>query len=643
MENAGQQERIIQRRDFPHRLGKCLPESIRKEERLTHIIHKEDDYFAIYLQLKKSNIFDNTVHRKKESRAMNKIWLGIISLILILGCVKRPPSPPQPGPLLEEVLVSRSHDPPPDWIKRAPEYRDEYLYFVGLSEKVATEKVAREDAHRHAVDGMAKYTGTDVEGMFIEIQESEGVSSEILDPTIATEEFKKHFSEAFIRRVKDREWYTEKWKRRYKRYSEYYFKVCVLARVPKREIDRAIEERCEHHRQVARAAKSANEQLRVAKRLVVEGGNMEASCPVQAFAKFRKAIELAEEVRFSVREFTELNKLGEEANSIIASGQEKIRALEENPEAVFIAGVLSLAGEGEPKPITVVLAKVNYQDTDLSSQFSRYLAKKLEEILARKEALFTVIGQRTFQEALRKEQLSIEDCLSSGAPRALGLELNGLVFGRYWERQTSIEVVLDLSEVGTGRVIGSTSVDLLKDSLPPEIALKPGNYDIATVAVDEWDKVEAESEDLEIKVWPDKGKGTLYYKKDEKMFVFFKSNRGCYLRLYHTDASGAMQQLFPNSYHPGDFISGGRVHRIPDETMNFDFVIKPPYGAEIIKAVASLLPFPHEEAVTGSGRVFRPLGTATEENIRSTIERDIEVLPKENLAEDTCIFTTIER
>lgn len=155
----------------------------------------------------------------------------------------------------EQTLIWCSHDKRPDWLTYEPQRDNENLFFVGLSGKFASEKEAREDALREAVNNAVKYIGIDVRSRFEKIQMSWGLSSEIMDPAVATREVEEHSSKALTRRVKAKEWYIEKYQRQKKGGLEEYCNAGVMAFVPKEEIDKSINERVKQKEELAKFVK----------------------------------------------------------------------------------------------------------------------------------------------------------------------------------------------------------------------------------------------------------------------------------------------------------------------------------------------------------------------------------------------------
>lgn len=76
------------------------------------------------------------------------------------------------------------------------------------------------------------------------------------------------------------------------------------------------------------------------------------------------------------------------------------------------------------------------------------------------------------------------------------------------------------------------------------------------------------------------------YKRGEYLRLTFKTDEDCYLYIINVDLSNTVTFLLPNEYCQDNFIEGGVLHRIPDESI-YRFPIKAPYGKDRIYAFAS--------------------------------------------------------
>ena len=77
------------------------------------------------------------------------------------------------------------------------------------------------------------------------------------------------------------------------------------------------------------------------------------------------------------------------------------------------------------------------------------------------------------------------------------------------------------------------------------------------------------------------------YRNGEELKVCVFVNRDAYLKVLYEMADGTALQIFPNPYHRGSLIMGGRSVCIPTEDMEFVLKVSPPFGRERILVYAS--------------------------------------------------------
>jgi len=129
---------------------------------------------------------------------------------------------------INESLVWSSSDERPQWTMDEPDIENKTLSFVGLSATHATEKGARKDAKRNAVNNISSYIGTLAKDRFENAYLSYGLDSSVLDPTSSSRQFGKQITANIVSRVKTKRWYAEKWKTE----TGIGYRVFVLAKIP---------------------------------------------------------------------------------------------------------------------------------------------------------------------------------------------------------------------------------------------------------------------------------------------------------------------------------------------------------------------------------------------------------------------------
>jgi serine/threonine protein kinase len=87
-------------------------------------------------------------------------------------------------------------------------------------------------------------------------------------------------------------------------------------------------------------------------------------------------------------------------------------------------------------------------------------------------------------------------------------------------------------------------------------------------------------------VWTEKNK----YRIGESIKIKFRMRDNAYLFLYHEDAQGQGQVIFPMKMDQNNFLRGGLTYTLPGPNASFDFIVQPPTGTEHIKALYTSSP-----------------------------------------------------
>ena len=143
-----------------------------------------------------------------------------------------------------EKLLTAYPDIKPQWIYSEPESDNGFIFFIGISDKFADEKEARESAQRDCIKKFAAYCGVEVTELFKSITANYGLSSDINDPVKASVSNEKQVIDALVTRLKTSEWYVEKWGVfSDNEILEQYYKVFVKSKVPEEEYKKVIEQK----------------------------------------------------------------------------------------------------------------------------------------------------------------------------------------------------------------------------------------------------------------------------------------------------------------------------------------------------------------------------------------------------------------
>lgn len=107
-------------------------------------------------------------------------------------------------------LIESNPPQRPVWADSIPQ-SDETLYFVGLSNGIATEKEARNDAYQNVLSQVVKYYGEIIKIQSNETKSVKALSSDVIDPYIESEEMIQRYAQAYVHEILPENYYTEHW------------------------------------------------------------------------------------------------------------------------------------------------------------------------------------------------------------------------------------------------------------------------------------------------------------------------------------------------------------------------------------------------------------------------------------------------
>jgi len=171
---------------------------------------------------------------------------AIFFLINLSGCGGGPGVQIPDGANTETLIYSTSAERPA-WTMDEPDTVDGIMSFVGVSNRYATEKGAREDARRNAMDAVVKWMGTMVKNKFEQLSVSFGAATSVVDPAQSAKEYEKQLAANMASRVKIKTWYMEKWQTP----TGIGYQVFALGHVPKNVADDTLKDMAKRKAQEA--------------------------------------------------------------------------------------------------------------------------------------------------------------------------------------------------------------------------------------------------------------------------------------------------------------------------------------------------------------------------------------------------------
>ena len=284
------------------------------------------------------------------------------------------------------------------------------------------------------------------------------------------------------------------------------------------------------------------------------------------------------------------------------------------------------------EPMVVSFGNFTYGDKNIGSSFSKYLETQLCLALGKSDR-FKLFAKDQLEDILEAIELSLSDLSDSAQSPKLGKlkAIQGLISGRFFDTDDTVQVFLELLNVETGTILSNTKIHIPKSEIPTSISIKPQNYNDALYVLDELAEVEnADNQDFIVKLWTKRGDGGIYV-DGEKLVINFYTNHNCYIKVYHIDVQKNMQLIFPNEFYSDNFIKNKRLYKIPDERYPFSFILGEPYGTEFIKVIASTVQFADVE------KSFENLGITS----NSIVKRGLKVTKEKEQTTELMISYTI--
>ena len=237
----------------------------------------------------------------------------------------------------------------------------------------------------------------------------------------------------------------------------------------------------------------------------------------------------------------------------------------------------------------VLLVPLTYQDTRMSSPFSRQLLAALEVQLGQIAKWKAVNQTRALHSNFRPR--------STQHMRDFAREVDAtlLLSGTYWENGNQITLRATLRDVETGG-IGAGAVVKFDRDMKTLLSFKPQNYKQMLIEQHAFTQDEFIS-GLQVEMWTNKGSDYLLYFEGEIMKVCVRVNRAAHLRLLYILADGRRTLLYDNYY-----IDQSKVNRVVEIPQEFECA--PPFGAELMVIVARTEAFPPIQTYESDGYHF---------------------------------------
>jgi len=279
------------------------------------------------------------------------------------------------------------------------------------------------------------------------------------------------------------------------------------------------------------------------------------------------------------------------------------------------------------QPVVVTaFGNFTFEYTGLGSSYSRFL----EDVLS--QAIIKTKRIRLFaRNVVANMDPSFKE-LYTDFFKNTGVE--AVLCGKFFDDGNAVRVRLELTSLTLGELIGTAELSLPKNRTPAGVSLVPPGLSQASTLKNELTSLLASaSGNLVIKATTERGEGATY-KDSENLVAHIFVNQDAYIKVYHIDANGKTQLIFPNQYYANNRISGGEFVQIPGQGYPFKFELHAPFGTEFIKVVASTSQFKDIE------NAFSDLGAAN----RTMLSRGLSVLQSAaDTAESLVAYSIVAR
>lgn len=180
------------------------------------------------------------------------------------------------------------------------------------------------------------------------------------------------------------------------------------------------------------------------------------------------------------------------------------------------------------------------------------------------------------------------------------------------------------SELGTESVSENAFVSWSIEKIKPKRS--PFNIEIRIIEGDYSDNRDVMS----------RAKSERNYHIGEKVNLYFKSEKDCYLTLLNYGTSGKLTVLFPNALFKDNSIKANTIYAIPGRDYPFDYIISGPPGVERIKAIATTDKLDLIKLAYRKGEIFSTSTSASRDI--SVAAKKIETVEEQRWAEAMCEF-----
>ena len=199
---------------------------------------------------------------------------------------------------------------------------------------------------------------------------------------------------------------------------------------------------------------------------------------------------------------------------------------------------------------SMALFNFTFQDTKMGSQLSTLLNQTLHS------KLLSVVSCKLVNQNVENKAF--------------------ILTGTYWKEASDLKLIATIRTVEGNVVAASEAFLPLAWIEKSRVSYLPENFDEAFSRMKVFSTNEIIKGDLNVEIWTNKGVENLIYTEFEKLKIYIRANKECYIRLVYYLANGQSVLLYDNYYIAAHMCN--QVVQIPDE-----FECAAPFGAEILQ------------------------------------------------------------
>ena len=146
-----------------------------------------------------------------------------------------------------------------------------------------------------------------------------------------------------------------------------------------------------------------------------------------------------------------------------------------------------------------------------------------------------------------------------------------------------------------------------------DLPLGPANEAVVKQAVQRMEAVQRARREFRIDLCIDRGNGGIY-RNGDRLRLYFRSELPCYLKVLFVDTEGRRVPMYPTEEDPKGKLAAGKIHALHERNR---YTVQPPFGSEMIVAVASTEPLgDRKEAQGDPAGGYRSLGVTPRPSAR---------------------------